>query len=243
MKTSHPLSLLILLGSCAPAFAQMSTEICGSLRNGFGPFDYRADHQKPSSLPISYTEKRILVEGAHFTERVEALIGSESNERKGTAGADIDYTLRAFPNNHRALIAMMGLGEKERTDKPVGTKWTVECYFERAIRFAADDPIVRIIYATLLAKKKREPEALEQLDQASKLAENAGFTHHNVGLVLFDLKQYDKALLSAHRALANGFTRPDLSDKLKAVNQWREPVAELGTQAAPAASAAEVAKP
>ena len=138
---------------------------------------------------------------------------------------------------------MMGLGAKERTEQPVGTKWTVECYMERAIRYAPDDPIVRIVYATFLAKKKREPEALGQLDHASMLANNAGFTHYNVGLVLFDLKQYDKALLSAHRALANGFTRPDLGAKLKAVNQWREPVAEVGAEAASPASAAEVAKP
>lgn len=225
-----------------PGYAQVNSEMCGSLKNGFGPFDYRADHQKPSLESMGYMEKRILVEGAHFTPRVETLIGAQSGGQIGPPGADIDYTLRAFPNNHRALISVIRLGEKERTDKPVGTKWTVECYLERAIRYASDDPIVRIIYATFLAKKRREPEALGQLDFASKLADNAGFTHYNVGLVLFDMKQFDKALISAHRALANGFTRPELGDKLKAVNQWQEPVADVSIEATSAASEAEVSK-
>lgn len=244
MKIMRSIGLLLLTLVCASAQAQISTEICGTLRNGFGPFDYRADHQKPSPLNMSYSEKRILVEGAHFTARVEAGIGSESNERNGPAGGDIDYTLRAFPNNHRALIAVMRLGEMQKSDKPIGLKWVIECYMERAIRFASDDPIVRIIYSTFLAKKNRMPEAIEQLDQASKLAENNGFTHYNIGLTFFDLKRYDKALVSAHRAMAVGFERNELAEKLKAAGQWREPeAAEADAAASSASAAASVAEP
>ena len=247
MKIPRSMSLLLfaLLISllCASAQAQISTEICGTLRNAFGPFDYRADHQKPSPLNMSYSEKRILVEGAHFTARVEAGIGSESNERNGPAGGDMDYTLRAFPNNHRALIALMRLGEMQKSDKPVGLKWVIECYMERAIRFAPDDPIVRIIYSTFLSKKSRLPEAVEQLDQATKLAENNGFTHYNIGLTFFDLKRYDKALVSAHRAMAAGFERNELAEKLKAAGQWREPLAAEASDAASSAEPAKAAKP
>lgn len=247
MNTLRSIGPLLLSLLCASAQAQLGTEVCGTLRNAFGPYDYRADHQKASLDNLSYMEKRKLVEGAHFTARVEALIGAESGERQGPPGADIDYTLRAFPNNHRALLAMKGLGEKDRAERPVGAKFTVECYMERAIRFAPDDAIVRIIYSTFLAKKNRMSEAIEQLDQASKLAESSGFTHYNIGLTFFDLKRYDKALASAHHAMAAGFERSELADKLKAVAQWREPVAAEGSPSASAASAAaptaEPAKP
>ena len=60
------------------------------LHNAFGPFDYRT----------ATKDKLKLVESYHFTPKVESLIGGQS----GTLGADIDYTLRAFPNHPRALL-------------------------------------------------------------------------------------------------------------------------------------------
>lgn len=65
---------------------------CGSLQNAFGPFDYRDPAARAESLQV--------VERYHFTADVEML-------RRGKASAnvldDLNYTLRAFPNHHRAL--------------------------------------------------------------------------------------------------------------------------------------------
>jgi hypothetical protein len=77
------------------SLAQTQSSACGPLENAYGPYDYRTDKAK---LPI--------VLGAHFTPEVEALIRGATSTRPGH---DIDYTLRAIPNNPRALYSMMQL--------------------------------------------------------------------------------------------------------------------------------------
>lgn len=201
-----------ILLSCFSAFAQGPTNSCGQLTNGFGPYDYRTERG----------EKLGMVEGAHFLPYIEALVRGKTST---TPGPDIDYTLRAFPNNHRALLAMMRLGEKESTPQPKGSRYSVECWFDRALRFRPDDTTVRMIYSTYLSKNKRVPEAVAQLEQAATIAKDNSFTHYNIGLIYFDMKFYDKALVQAHRASALGFSRTELRDMLENVNQWQDPVA------------------
>jgi tetratricopeptide (TPR) repeat protein len=195
---------------------------CGDLRNAFGPYDYRKERGN----------QLYLVESAHFTPMVEGLIAGST----GRVGADIDYTLRAFPNHHRALLAMMRLGEKTKTDQPDAAHFPVECYFDRALRFAPDDTTARMLYATYLGKKGRLEEANKQLDDASQLAGENSFTHYNAGLVYFELKNYAGALREAQRAYALGFMRPELRDLLKGAGHWVEPVAAAAS--APASDAA-----
>ena len=205
-----------LVAACligAPAFAQPDPWTCGPLRppGQFGPYDYRYDRGQPLGL----------VEGAHFGPEIEALIRGNRNH---LVGPDIDYTLRAYPNHHRALIAMMRLGEKQKTNKPDGANYTVECYFERAVLFRDNDPTVRMLYAGYLSKQNRQSEALAQLARATLLAKDNGFTHYNIGLVYFDMKVYDRALAQAHRAIELDFERSELRDLLKNAGQWQEPV-------------------
>ena len=223
---------LILLLAGAPVFAQVDANYCGSLANSYGPYDYRPDHhiQAPGDQS-PHTEKRMLVDGAHFTPRVESLIGAQSGGQVGDPGADLNYTLRAFPNHHRALMAVMRYGEKKKSEKPAGLSMVIECYFERAARFKPDDTIVKMLYATYLIKHNRVPEAVGQLERATVLAKDAAFTHYNIGLVYFDMKNYGKALVQAHEAIALGFPRTELRDLLKGVNQWQEPKTEAQAEA------------
>ncbi|MDC8786156.1 hypothetical protein [Roseateles koreensis] len=219
---------LVILGlslSCAcAAHAQVSEGICGPLRGGhYGPYDYRPDHHKQAAGDqMPHSDKRVLVEGAHFTPRVENLVGAQSGGQMGPPGADLSYTLRAFPNNHRALVSVVRYGEKFKTENPPALQYPVECYFERAIRFAPDDVIVRIIYASYLTNKNRHDEAVAQLKISTTLAKDNPFTQYNIGLAYFDLKEYSLALEQAHRAASLGFERSELSDKLKSVGQWQD---------------------
>ena len=197
----------------APASAQGLGATCGSVAPSagqFGPFDYRTDRGNQLSL----------VEQGHFTPEVEALIRG-ANSR--TPAGDLDYTLRAFPNHHRALIAMMNYGERTRSPQPAGANYTVECYFDRAVRFRPDDSIVRMIYATYLAGRSRRPEAIQQLERATANAGDNPFTQYNIGLVYFDLKEYDKALAQAHKAITLGFPQTALRDQLRTAGKWTEP--------------------
>ncbi len=157
---------------------------------------------------------------AHFTPEVEALIRGTSSR---LPGGDIDYTLRAIPNNHRALMAMMRLGEKEKTPQPSGSRYSIECWFERAVLFRPDDSIVRMIFSTFLNSKGRVPEANKQLDIAAAYAKDNAFTHYNIGLHYFDLKNFEQALLQAHRAALLGFPQTALRDKLQSVGKWSDP--------------------
>lgn len=183
-------------------------EICGSLNNAYGPFDYRSDKDK---LPI--------VEGAHFTLEVETLKAGKS----GSLGGDIDYTLRAFPNHPRALLAMVRLGDKLKVERVPGAHYTVACFLDRAVRFRPDDATVRMIFGTYLAKRKKNELALEHLEVAEKNAIDNANVHYNLGLVYFDLGKYDQALRHAHAAYKLGFDLPGLRTKLEKAGKWKEP--------------------
>jgi tetratricopeptide (TPR) repeat protein len=209
------------------AQAQVSSEVCGPVwgTSHFGPLDYRLNKARAARE----------VEPVHFTPKVENLISGAT----GSIGADINYTLRAFPNHHRALVATTRLAERQKTDQPDGMLWPVECYFERAIRFAPDDVVVRSLYAQWLGKRGRRPEAQWQLETALKTAQDSPISNYNIGLVYFELGDYDKALVQAHRALEMGWPRQELAQQLKSAGKWREPT----EGAAPAAAGAAEPSP
>lgn len=198
-------SVLSLVTSSA--IAQIDSR-CGQLENAYGPYDFYSD--KPR-LPI--------VEGAHFTADVEFF----RRELAGPFGGDIDYTLRAFPNHPRALAAMVRLGDREKTERPRGSKYTVYCYLERAIRFRPADPTARLIMATYLLKLGRRAEAIEHLRVAESGTDGTGNFHYNLGLAFFDIGDYSKSLSHAHKASDLGFDLPGLRKKLEGVGFWKEP--------------------
>lgn len=196
---------------------------CGSpYVTKFGPYDYRTEQGQPKHV----------VENYHFTPLVEGLIKGES----APLGSDIAYTLHAFPNHHRALVAMMKLGMKLKTRQPPGASFTVECYFNRALRFRGDDTIARILYAKYLALDGRKDEARKQLKIADEFAADNGFTHYNIGLSFLEMSDYPDALSQAHRALELGFMRPELKAQLIAAGKWVEPPAAPASASAPASA-------
>ncbi len=206
------------------AAAQNNAAGCGDLKNGYGPFDYRTDR---AQLPV--------VEEHHFTPEIEALIRGNT----GSIGGDLNYTLRAFPNHPRALLAMMRLGEKFKTPEPYGSHYSIECWFDRAVRFRPDDVIVRMIYSTYLSKQGRIADANKELEIATTYAKDNAFTHYNIGLHYFDLKNYDKALVEAHKSIALGFPGTALRDRLQSVGKWTEPTRAATTPATDAAPPAD----
>lgn len=209
-----------LLASASATVLSQPTQ-CGSIANAYGPYDYRTDRDK---LPI--------VDGAHFPPIVEALIRGN----RGALGGDLDYTLRAFPNHHRALIAVMRYGQKVKSPQPRDLPRPVECYFERALRFRPDDSIVHMIYAQYLSAHARKGDADRQLRHAAQHAGDSGFTHNNIGLVYFDMKNYPMALAHAHKAIQLGFSPTALQGQLASVGQWSEPAAGVHAPAVPASA-------
>ena len=121
-----------------------------------------------------------MVESAHFTSNVKNLISGNTSYIAG----DIDYTLRAFPNHYSALVAMGKLSLKEKTVRPIGATYPVECYFDRAIRFKPEDGIVRMLYGNYLLKLGgRSDDVIEQYHEAVRLQPENANINYNIGLM------------------------------------------------------------
>ena len=183
-----------------------SPGLCGPLENAFGPLDYRTvDGQS-----------KYLVESAHFPPQVETLRAGMT----GAIGADIDYTLRAIPNHPRALMAMVRLGDRHKSTQPPGARYPVECYFDRAVRFTPDDPMVRVLYGDYLAKRDRPNEAREHLAIAEANGSDNAQIVYNLGLAYFELKDYEKAASFAKKANEMGVEFPGLQQRLQRAGKW-----------------------
>ncbi len=211
----HPvlLAFMAAIGMVVATGAAAQSD-CGSLDTHYGPFDYRTDRAK---LPI--------VEQYHFTPRVEMLLGGIST---AYVEGDISYTLHAFPNHHRALASLVRLVERAGSRNPPRLDLSVDCYFERALRFRPDDLIVRMLLADYLIRTDRGTEAEPQLDHVSKLAGDNPLTHLNVGRLYMKLGRPEKAVECVERARALGVLQSDLQEQLSRKNLWPVPAPSPG---------------
>lgn len=181
--------------------------LCGPLENGYGPFDYRT----------ATREQKSLVERVHFTPAVETLRSGST----GTIAGDLDYTLRAFPNHLRALSALSRYAQRVGQTMLQGAHYPVECYFDRAIRFAPDDPQVRVLYSFYLMKQRREKEARTQLSVAESAGNDDPQVSYNLGLAYLELGDYDRSVAFAKKAYAGGIAVPGLRNRLTAAGKWK----------------------
>lgn len=215
MKTWVLLSWLLASSS----IGAQTNNACGSLVNyAFGPYDYR----------VATPGQKSLVENAHFTAGVEFL----QTRKTGTFGHDIGYTLRAFPNHPRALMAMQQLVEKEKRNPAEDAPYTIDCFYERALRFRPDDYVVRLLYVSFLIGRGELKEVPAHLAYVSETEADNAFAMYNLGLVYFDLKDYGQSLAYAHKAMQLGLARPDLKAKLERLNKWADPAPVAATDAA-----------
>ncbi len=208
------LLILITLGvspatSTLAIAARSGALYCGELKGGYGPFDYINRH--------SLQEQLTVVESFHFTYDVENLIKGQS----GSIAGDLNYTLHAWPNHHRALVSLVRLSIRDKSTRFHGLKYPVECYFDRAIRMNATDAKVRSIYGGYLLQQGRNKEAIEQLDIAVNLEPDNATALYNLGLLHFKQKNYEKANNYAQRAYALDFPLPGLKNKLIAAGRWK----------------------
>ena len=183
---------------------------CGDVfHNAFGPFDYRT----------ASADNKWLVEGVHFTSDIENF---RKNGKASFVANDIDYTLRVFPNHPRALLALSKLSMRLKSMRPPGTQWTVDCYFQRAIRYQPDDSSVRLVYGIHLTRWGRNDAARQQLDIAEQKPVDDGNFHYNLGLAFLDVGDADRALKHAKRAYALGYQLPGLRHRLEKLGKWRD---------------------
>lgn len=209
-RTSLTIGLILGLVLIA-GVAHSGESDCGSLKNAYGPFDYtNADH-RANRIPI-------VTEG-HFTAPVASLQHGVSSDRPG---ADIDYTLRAVPNYHEALYAMAMYELQTGKSPPEGSRYTADCWFDRAIRFSPSDGVVRLIYGIYLHKKAAAAAAEQEYLKAIELMPDSAETHYNLGLLYFDQANYEKAREEAKQAYEKGHPLRGLRQKLEQQGEWTD---------------------
>ncbi len=215
-KYRSALVLLAALFASQTSFAEIHVGECGSLFNDYGPYDYTNYDDYTNNLPI--------VEAYHFSYNVEALIKGMSDDIYG----DLQYTLHAFPNHHRALVTLSRY-EFEVEDAPVkllDAKLSPKCYFRRAVAFKPDDGVVRLIYATYLHKKGYYDKAEMQYNEALALSPESAEVHYNLGLFYLDRNKISLAVKHGHRAYELGFPLPGLKNKLIKKGVWDTTVSQ-----------------
>ncbi|MEM9056382.1 MAG: tetratricopeptide repeat protein [Pseudomonadota bacterium] len=198
----------------AAAHGARPKEDCGPLQNAYGPFDYlNPDH---------VAKKLDRVERAHFDKGVENLKGHLTNPGgKAQLKGDIAYTLRAFPNHHRALYAMVRLHIQNKGQPGRLMQYSADCWFDRAIRFKPDDGTVYMLYGLYLTRMDDYDDALVQYRYAENYLPESAEVAYNMGLLFAETKDYDEAREYAEKAYRLGYPLPGLRNKLKRAGAWK----------------------
>jgi len=147
---------------------------------------------------------------------------------------DIDFTLRLFPNHHRALVSMSNLEfQVDNAEEQLSRNIEIECYFQHAVIFRPMDGIVRLIYGTYMHKKgmaERRKEFLEraeiQYNIALQLMPDSAEVHYNLGLFYYDINKMNLALMHGNKAYELGFPLEGLRDKQKRKGVWDTTVSQ-----------------
>jgi len=211
MKQSSRLIIIVAVTVLAATgvLPARADDACGQVKR----FESGGDYANPDDR-----QNLIVVERFHFTANVERLVRGES----GSLGADLDYTLQHFPNHARALASMARLGLRDKTAQPQGAKFSIACYFERAIRFRPDDAQVRSTFGAYLLALGQDDHALEQLQEAARLAPQNATAHYNLGLLYLKRHDYPHAREAARQAYRLGFPLPGLKNQLQSAGQWQD---------------------
>lgn len=185
---------------------------CNGGGQGFGPYDYTNILHKKTSLKI--------VETYHFTLDVENLIKGQS----GPLESDLNYTLRAWPNHHRALVSIIKYQLKiNQKFVPGKLETPPECYLQRAIHFSPEDAISYSLYAYYLKEIGQTDNAATLYQKALAISPNNSKIEYAYSKFLLEIKQYDKALEYAKKAYAHGKPANALKEQLIKLGVWKLP--------------------
>lgn len=186
---------------------------CSGKDQGYGPFDYTVPSNRVKIKPV---------EAFHYTSEVENLISGHT----GGIADDLDYTLRAVPNHHKALLSLirykLKLNDKQVTRaEPLPTP--VECYLQRAVHFVPKDAISYSLYAYYMQKINQWDKAARIYEKSLQVVPDNAKIEYSYGLLLIQLHQYDKALEYAQKAYTHsGGKAPNgLKNKLIKLGVWR----------------------
>lgn len=184
---------------------------CNGGGQAFGPYDYTL---RGSIDPYNLN----IVEGAHLTPDVENLIRGRTST---TPEHDLNYTLRAWPNHHRALLSIIRYQLKIKDKLMPGKLETPpECYLQRAIHFSPNDAASYSLFGYYLSKMGQPDRADKMYQKALELNPKSAKSAYSYSLLLIELKRYDEAVKFAKIAYQYGKPPKGLKNKLIKLNLW-----------------------
>jgi len=184
--------------------------------HGYGPYDY--------TNPLHRAQRLEVVERVHFTERVRRLHGGEHETHPLN---DLEYTIGAFPNHHRALYAMVRYATEEAFERQSGMAWAstprggrvrppAECYLQRAAAFAPEDHRVHMLLGLFYHREGLLKAARQAYERALQREPESAETHYNLGLLFVDMKRYEEGRRHARKAYDLGHPLEGLRERLAA---------------------------
>lgn len=182
-------------------------------------------HMNHWGMPVDYrdpkhAEKRSVVERYHFTPEIENL----QRGLNGPLPGDIHYTLMQLVSHHRALQAM-ATWQVKNPRRPSDEFFPADCYFERALAFAPEDPLIWMMWGNYVFRIKEHARALEIYSRAEELAPEDPEVLYNLGLLHVELKNYEKARAYAVKAYTRNYPLPGLRNRLKRAGVSLDPPA------------------
>ena len=217
-------AFLTLYGAEASALGwfgyTLDGRVCDGRGQGFGPYDYLAINEPSDPL---YEEGRYWEIDVVHTDRARRAMDTSGPGKPLTQGefqvaiGNLDYTLRAVPNDPRALRYMIELEGIRRSNKtPLETHHPPpECYFQRAIKFRPELAYIRALFGIYLHKRGRYELAVEQYKEALRLDSSNAEVHYNLGLVLTKVRRHKEAVSHAEEAYRLGYPLPGLKNILR----------------------------
>lgn len=184
---------------------------------GTAPWDYRDSR---------YAWDLATVETHHFNMDVQMLTRGQSGS---FPGPDLLFIFNFFPNHHGALNAMGRLWRKSR-GQPGGiprgltVDQTADYFFRRAMEFAPDDGVVRMLYGIHFFLDGDLEKARGEYEAALALEPNSPEIHYNAGLYFHAIGEVDVALHHANFAYQAGYPLPGLRNKLIESGVWNAAV-------------------
>lgn len=177
----------------------------GDVPRNFGPFDY-----------ITERENLFRVDDNHFSPQVEQLRQGDTTRHPM---GDVDFTLIRYPNHHRALYTAVrfSLGESKFGEL---RKYPAECYLQRGINFSPEDSVPYMLYGLYLHRLGHLDESLEKYQAAEELAPKDPNLLYNLGLLHFDIGNYELSQQYATEAYSLGIEFPGLRRKLQEAGHW-----------------------
>jgi tetratricopeptide (TPR) repeat protein len=220
-RLRHPVLRILsaVLVALAVRNSLASAQECGPvpLPGAAGPYDY-----VDSKFAWNLTD----VTENHWVHVQRALAEREVHY----ALRELNWILIRWPNHYPALFELGRIEQlypgvvfdpsKFSNQDALFFPPTPECYFDRAFRYRPKDPTLRMLFGLYYHKSKRLQDALTQYQKAEAMDPEASEIQYNLGLVYFDLKDYEPSIQHAQKAYKLGYPLAGLRKKLTAAGKW-----------------------